>query len=329
MPDEHLQLAYGWGGSLGQYRITHEGQVPVSRNVVSKIEVPVDERNWKEEVGGARMAEASVRWHGTDEEFAFLSMQSNKDKVPLGRWTRPAKTGGAAPGFSISRVCMYRVASVNSSQDPDTVTVKEFELAPAGIFHSGGPGILFDWEVSAATGVSAATVGAWVNTGALAAGESFDVWALNLHHPAPTASSVAWSIQSRTKGITLDAGPAVDKGGGLVGLPSTAHGYSSGNLIEIVGTTNYDAEHTLDATTSANELVVPATFVSETFAGTEEANLVTLVANLAAATTTPSWQQLIIDGASAAQWLRVNIALPADNEFYPVVLVTSRKTAEV
>lgn len=67
----------------------------------------------------------------------------------------------------------------------------------------------------------------------------------------------------------LNAGAAVNKGGGLVGIPITAHGWTSGKSVTIVGTTNYDGTYTLDATTSTNEIVIPATFVSETFATTD------------------------------------------------------------
>lgn len=72
-------------------------------------------------------------------------------------------------------------------------------------------------------------------------------------------------------GQTLDAGAAVDNGSGLVGLPSTAHGYVSGEKIVVIGTTEYDGTYTLDATTSTNQLVVTATYVAETFDGTEQA----------------------------------------------------------
>ena len=82
-----------------------------------------------------------------------------------------------------------------------------------------------------------------------------------------------WSIVEEDDGTgataTLDAAAAVDKGGGLVGLPATGHGLTAGNTVTVSGSTNYDSTFTLDPTTSVNELVVPATFVAETFAGTE------------------------------------------------------------
>jgi hypothetical protein len=71
-------------------------------------------------------------------------------------------------------------------------------------------------------------------------------------------------------GVRLDTdGSAVDLGGGLVGLPSQAHGYVFGDTIRITGSTNYDATYALDATTTANTLVVTASYVEETFTGEE------------------------------------------------------------
>lgn len=70
-------------------------------------------------------------------------------------------------------------------------------------------------------------------------------------------------------GIFLDAAAAVDKGGGKVGIPSTGHGFSSGDDVTFQGTTNYDSGYTLDAATTANEMVITETYTAETFAGTE------------------------------------------------------------
>ena len=69
--------------------------------------------------------------------------------------------------------------------------------------------------------------------------------------------------------VNPNAAAAVDNGGGLVGIPSTAHGLSAGDYVQIDQTTNYDGFYELDASTSVDELVIAATFVAETFAGTE------------------------------------------------------------
>lgn len=76
------------------------------------------------------------------------------------------------------------------------------------------------------------------------------------------------------EGITLyiDAAAAVDKGGGLVGIPLTGQPYATGDQIEIRGTTNYDGTYAVDASSSANEIVITASYVGETFGGTETVN---------------------------------------------------------
>jgi hypothetical protein len=68
---------------------------------------------------------------------------------------------------------------------------------------------------------------------------------------------------------TINAGPAVNKGGGKVGVPVTAHGYSTGNGVKIIGTTNYDGYWIVDATSSTNEVVIVVTYVAETFTGSQ------------------------------------------------------------
>ena len=96
----------------------------------------------------------------------------------------------------------------------------------------------------------------------------------------PTTDTVRdLTIQNCAKGIQvhdyarpLNAGAAVNKGGGLVGIPITAHGWTGGKSVTITGTTNYNGTYTLDVTTSTNEIVIPATFVSETFATTDLAS---------------------------------------------------------
>jgi len=80
---------------------------------------------------------------------------------------------------------------------------------------------------------------------------------------------VKMSVVSKTL-IHLNAvGVAVNKGGGKVGLPSTEHGLSTGAIVHLEGTDNYDAIYTVDATSSNNEIVVTATYVAETFTGNE------------------------------------------------------------
>lgn len=64
---------------------------------------------------------------------------------------------------------------------------------------------------------------------------------------------------------TIDAGAAVDKGDGTVGIPVTGHAFISGTDVTISGTTNYNGVKLLDSV-STNEIVITATYVAETFA---------------------------------------------------------------
>lgn len=81
----------------------------------------------------------------------------------------------------------------------------------------------------------------------------------------------------------LNAAAVVNKGGGKVGLPSTAHGLSAGAPVVIAGTTNYDGAYTLQPETSANELVIIKTYTAETLDGTETCTLAQQVGLVGAA----------------------------------------------
>ena len=69
--------------------------------------------------------------------------------------------------------------------------------------------------------------------------------------------------------VSLDADVAVDKGGGLVGIPITGHDFVAGEYVKIQDSINYDVESLIDSKT-ADEVVITATYVAETFLGTEE-----------------------------------------------------------
>jgi hypothetical protein len=76
------------------------------------------------------------------------------------------------------------------------------------------------------------------------------------------------------EGETLnpDVAAAVDKGGGLVGIPCTGQPYSTGNIIEIRNSTYYTGTFTVDATSGTDEIVITATYNAETFTGAETIN---------------------------------------------------------
>jgi hypothetical protein len=70
---------------------------------------------------------------------------------------------------------------------------------------------------------------------------------------------------------TLNLAAATDNGSGLVGLPSTSHGFIAGDVITVLGTTNYDGSYTAGATTSTDSIVITAIYAAETFLGSEQA----------------------------------------------------------
>jgi hypothetical protein len=73
--------------------------------------------------------------------------------------------------------------------------------------------------------------------------------------------------------ILLNAAPAVDKGNGKVGLPSTAHGLAVGAPVIIAGNANYAGAYLLEQETTANELVITKAYTSVTFTGAETVTL--------------------------------------------------------
>lgn len=97
---------------------------------------------------------------------------------------------------------------------------------------------------------------------------SFGIWLRGLFG-LPTTEPVP--------ALTLDAGNAVDKGAGKVGLPATGHGLAAGAPVLISGTTGYDGAHSLATETTDNELVIAAPYAAEAFDGTETVQLARVV----------------------------------------------------
>jgi hypothetical protein len=113
-----------------------------------------------------------------------------------------------------------------------------------------------------------------------------------------TAASVAWESTDDTErrdlaggiakwrqdsaetghfeGVTtlIDNAAAVNKGGtpNLVGIPCTAQPYSTGDLIFIRNTTNYNGTKSVHSTSSTNEVVIESAYTAEMFGGTETIN---------------------------------------------------------
>jgi hypothetical protein len=93
-------------------------------------------------------------------------------------------------------------------------------------------------------------------------------------------ATIAWWYQDNGayghfEGPTMtvtSGGVAVDKGGGLVGIPCVGQPYATGNSIEFRGTTYYNGTKTVDASSSANEVVITSAYNAETFGSTAAIN---------------------------------------------------------
>lgn len=77
-------------------------------------------------------------------------------------------------------------------------------------------------------------------------------------------------ISGGTKALngTLDNAAALDAGGGLVTVPINAHGLIAGSFIQIAGSVAYDGIYQI-VSVATDTINIYATFVAETFAGTE------------------------------------------------------------
>lgn len=58
---------------------------------------------------------------------------------------------------------------------------------------------------------------------------------------------------------------AVNRSGGVVGIPVTAHGYQAGESVTIASTTNYNGTYTVLSSSTENEVRITATYNAETF----------------------------------------------------------------
>ncbi len=191
-------LGQFWAGSMGALRMTREGQAGDFLTQGALVDIPIDERNIRRQAVGSDLAVASWRWHGGDDLTEIYRLKSDRTSVPWIRWPRLASIPNAEP---IVTAVMAELASISASQTSDEVTVHDLPAAPCGRHQWWSPGILFDWEVEAPTGVTAAQDGSWINVGALAAGESFDIWLLNLHDPAPTTTDTDWLVEEATDAL--------------------------------------------------------------------------------------------------------------------------------
>ena len=110
---------------------------------------------------------------------------------------------------------------------------------------------------------------------------------------------------------------AVDKGGGLVGIPLTAQPFATGESVTNTGTVNYNGAYVVDASSSANEVVITATYVAETFDGVDDRIGLSTPRSVAADSTR---KEIVVhnhNGTYKVYWGDANID-PAGNRGIPI-----------
>jgi len=115
---------------------------------------------------------------------------------------------------------------------------------------------------------------------------------------------------------------AVNKGGGKVGIPLTAQPFATGESVTITGTVNYNGANTVDATSTANEVVITAAYVAETFDGVNDRIGLTAPRSVAADSTR---KEIVIhnhNGTYNVYWGDTNID-PPNNRGIPIPTETA------
>ena len=79
-----------------------------------------------------------------------------------------------------------------------------------------------------------------------------------------------YATGAQTISQTLDSGAVVDESGGQVSfLISDTSAFTANDIVKITGSDNYNGYHTIDSVTASTKITVTATYVAETFDGTE------------------------------------------------------------
>ncbi len=151
--------------------------------------------------------------------------------------------------------------------EPAGLTLDAGDAVDQGEGYVGLPCAAHGFEIDAVVSVSGTT--SYDGTYRVEQGSTADLLVIYAGTYAAETFGGTEAVQ-RGRVVKLDAGgAAVNKGGGKVGLPAAGHGFFAGERVTVAGTTNYNAAYTLDEDTSRNEMVVTASYVTETFAGDE------------------------------------------------------------
>ena len=228
---------------------------------------------------GAGTPVLAFEYHNGTAWVAFPSLSDGTSGLTAdGRitWSKPADWSAVAVNAITAFYMRIRLVSGTFSTNPVGAALRPLHAGPIKLETANVRAVscLF-------SGCGPITVrnGALLRKSTITDSNAGVVGAVDLGAADPVTDSVRdLQVQNSAAGILLrdvtrffNAAAAVDKGAGKVGIPDTAHGFATGQSITIAGTTNYNGTFTVDATSSANEIVITATFVAETFATTDSA----------------------------------------------------------
>lgn len=83
-------------------------------------------------------------------------------------------------------------------------------------------------------------------------------------------ATVIVTLYNYTNRKEVDKDVAVDATGGLVDIPSSAHGFAIGDFVLLTGDEDYEAEYELQSGTETDSIEVTATYVAKKFTGREQ-----------------------------------------------------------
>jgi len=114
---------------------------------------------------------------------------------------------------------------------------------------------------------------------------------------------------------------ATNLGSGLVGIPCTSHGFASGTLISITGTSNYDGYWIVDPSTTTHVIAIVSIYYSETF--TSNAKVASGLVDIAICEGTPKTYFYTANG-TANESFRI-LGSDIDNDEIEVLIVDANR----
>lgn len=116
----------------------------------------------------------------------------------------------------------------------------------------------------------------------------------------------------------IDNAAAVDKGGGLVGIPVTGQPFATGEDVTIANSINYNNTYAVDGTSTANEVVITETFNAETFDGVDDSIVLATPRSIAANANRKELELHNRDGVHSLDFGDANVD-PDNNRGIPIM----------